>query len=65
MSKSVEVRLWVPESVDKFWHAIGYDEKDYQIRFLDSLRAQMDAVASDAPKAHELEELLQKTIKEL
>jgi len=55
----VKIELSIPRVVDEFWKSIGYTQEDYQSRFLDCLRAQIDAVASETPKAREVIKILE------
>ena len=57
--EQVKIELMIPRVVDEFWRSLGFDESNYQECFFDCLRAQIDSVASDAPKAKEVLKFLE------
>ena len=57
--ENVMIQLQIPRVVDEFWQSLGYGESNYQEIFIDGVRALVDAVASEAPRAREVLKLLE------
>ena len=57
--ENVKIQLQIPRVVDEFWRSLGYGESNYQEIFIDGVRALVDAVESEAPRAREVLKLLE------